>query len=179
MAVEVRDQAADVSGRGADRRLGHYPELAHLAAPRVGGGPRRNPTVSTTTRVTRPRATGRSPSATRRANSSRRPTTRSSTAMTSSSAPSGLGCQVVQLYLDADRGRARLQRADSRGDRNLLGQGEHPWGGQYRHLAAVEGRGGVSLGYGVPEGGLKAGASVIPPTLRRTAVAQYSTTTEP
>jgi hypothetical protein len=58
-------------------------------------------------------------------------------------------------------GTAGLEPAGDRGDGGLLGQGEHLWSGQHRHLSAAEGRGGVGLGHGAAEGRRQAGASVM------------------
>ena len=69
-------------------------------------------------------------------------------------------------------GTARLEPASDRGNGGLLGQGEHPWGGQARHLPAAEGRGGVGLGHRVPEGCLKARLQPHRPTLRRPTTAR-------
>jgi hypothetical protein len=66
-------------------------------------------------------------------------------------------------------GTARLEPAGDRGDGGLLGQGEHLWGGQHRHLPAADRRGGVGLGHGVPEARLQARLQRHDPTLRRTA----------
>ena len=71
--------------------------------------------------------------------------------------PAGPRLAVGASRLDADRRRGDgLERTGDRGHGGLLGQGEHPRGGQHRHLAAANRRGGVGPGHGVAEGGPKA-----------------------
>ena len=66
-------------------------------------------------------------------------------------------------------GTARLEPGGDRGDGGPLGQGEHLWGGQHRHLPAAEGRNGVDLGHGVAGGRRQARLQGHGATLRRTA----------
>jgi len=76
-------------------------------------------------------------------------------------------------------GTARLEPASDRGNGGLLGQGEHLWGGQHRHLPAAEGRGGVGLDHGVAEGRLQARRQRHGTTLRRTATAGQAEQPQP
>ena len=76
-------------------------------------------------------------------------------------------------------GTARLEPASDRGNGGLLGQGEHLWGGQHRHLPAAEGRGGVGLDHGVAEGRLQARRQRHGTTLRRTATAGQAAQPQP
>ena len=76
-------------------------------------------------------------------------------------------------------GTAWLEPASDRGNGGLLGQGEHLWGGQHRHLPAAEGRGGVGLDHGVAEGRLQARRQRHGTTLRRTATAGQAAQPQP
>jgi hypothetical protein len=76
-------------------------------------------------------------------------------------------------------GTARLEPASDRGDGDPLGQGEHLWGGQLRHLPAAEGRGGVGLDHGVADGRLQARRQRHGTTLRRTATAGQAAQPQP
>jgi len=74
VAVEVRDQAVDLGGRGPDRPLGHRPQLATWPPPASAAAWSRNPATSTT-RMTRPRAHRLVAASYAHGDSSRRPVT--------------------------------------------------------------------------------------------------------